>query len=71
MLKQQVKELIETVEVLEAELKRVKRKLLLVNKNFEKYSQEELKTTYEKADNLRIELAVKREQEQYYIKKKK
>jgi two-component system, NarL family, sensor histidine kinase DegS len=70
MLKQQVKELIENVEVLESELKDSKRKLLLVNKNFEKYSQEELKSTYEKADNLRIELAVKRELEQHYIKRR-
>jgi two-component system, NarL family, sensor histidine kinase DegS len=69
-LKQQVKELIENVEVLESELKESKRKLLIVNKNFEKYSQEELKSTYEKADNLRIELAVKREQEQHYIKRR-
>lgn len=70
LLKRQVKELIENVEVLESELKESKRKLLLVNKNFEKYSQEELKSTYEKADNLRIELAVKREQEQHYIKRR-
>lgn len=69
-LKQQVTELIETVEVLESDLKESKRKLLLVNKGHEKYSQEELKKAYEKADNLRIELAVKREQEQYYIKRR-
>lgn len=69
-LKQQVKDLIETVEVLEAELKESKRKLVLVNKNFEKYSQEELKKAYEKADSLRIELAVKREQEQHLLKRR-
>jgi two-component system sensor histidine kinase DegS len=43
---------------------------LLVNKNYDKYSQEELKKAYEKADNLRVELAVKREQEQHYIKRR-
>jgi two-component system sensor histidine kinase DegS len=69
-LKEKVKELIETVEVKEAELKESKRKLLLVNKNFNKYSQEELKDAYEKADNIRVELAVKREQEQQYIKRR-
>ncbi|MCX7708845.1 MAG: sensor histidine kinase [Clostridia bacterium] len=69
-LKQQTRDLIETVEVLESELKESKRKLMLVNKNHEKYSQEELKKAYEKADNLRIELAVKREQEQFYIKRR-
>lgn len=69
-LKRQVKELIEVIEVLEVELAESKRRLLLVNKNFAKYTQEELKEAYEKADNLRVELAVKREQEQYYIKRR-
>ncbi|MDP4092188.1 MAG: sensor histidine kinase [Bacillota bacterium] len=69
-LKAHVKELIETTEVLEAELKESKRKLLLANKNFDKLSQEELKQAYEKADNIRIELAVKREQEQFFIKRR-
>ncbi|MCX7842953.1 MAG: sensor histidine kinase [Clostridia bacterium] len=69
-LKKQTSELIDTVEVLEAELKESKRKLLLVNKNFEKYSQQDLKDAYEKADNLRIELAVKREQEQFLIRRR-
>jgi two-component system sensor histidine kinase DegS len=69
-LKQKVKSLIDSVEMLEEELKESKRKLLLVNKNFEKYSQEELKSAYEKADSLRVELAVKREQEQYLIRRR-
>ena len=69
-LKQQTRELIDAVEFLEAEMKESKRKLMLVNKNHEKYSQEELKKAYEKADNIRIELAVKREQEQFYIKRR-
>lgn len=70
MLKQQTKELIETVEVLEVELKESKRKLMLINKNHGNHTQEELKKAYEKADNLRIDLAVKREQEQFYIKRR-
>lgn len=70
LLKRQVAELIEIVEVMENDLKESKRKLMLANKNYEKFSQEELKQAYEKADNLRIELAVKREQEQYYIKRR-
>lgn len=69
-LKEQVKEIIDTVEILELELKESKRKLMLVNKNFHKYSQQELKEAYERANNIRIELAVKREQEQYYIKRR-
>jgi two-component system, NarL family, sensor histidine kinase DegS len=70
MLKVQVRELIDTVELIENELKDSKRKLMLVNKNHAKFSEEELKVAYEKADNLRIQLAVKREQEQYYIKRR-
>ncbi|MCX7745529.1 MAG: sensor histidine kinase [Clostridia bacterium] len=70
MLKLQVKELIETVEVLEVELKESKKKLMLVSKNHDKYSEEDLKAAYEKADNLRLQLAVKREQEQFLIKRR-
>ncbi len=69
-LKEQVKELIDTVEVLEVQLKESKKRLMLVNKSFGRYSQEELKDAYEKADNLRVELAVKREQEQFLIKRR-
>ncbi len=69
-LKLQVKELIEDVISIEAELKESKKKLMIVNRNHKKYSQEELKLAYEKADNLRIELAIGREKEQYYIKRR-
>jgi two-component system sensor histidine kinase DegS len=69
-LKQQVKQLIEEVEVLEDSLKDSKRKLMLINKNFANYSQEELKEAYEKADNQRVELAVKREMEQFLIRRR-
>lgn len=69
-LKEQVKELIETVSHVEEELKDSKRRLMLVNKNPDKYTQEQLKEAYEKADNLRVELAVKREQEQFYIRRR-
>lgn len=70
LLKQQVRDLIENVEHIEVELKESKRKLMAVNRNFSKYTQEELKDAYEKADNLRVELAVKREQEQFYIRRR-
>ncbi len=69
-LKQQVKQLIEEVEQLEEALKESKRKLMLINKNFANYSQEELKEAYEKADNQRVELAVKREMEQFLIRRR-
>jgi two-component system, NarL family, sensor histidine kinase DegS len=69
-LKTEVRELIDNVKRLEKELVESKRKLASVNKNFEKYTQEELKEAYEKADNLRISLAIKREQEQFLIKRR-
>lgn len=69
-LKQQVTQLIGEVEVLEVALKDSKRKLMLINKNFSNYSQDELKEAYEKADNLRVELAVKREMEQFLIRRR-
>ncbi len=69
-LKQQVNGLISTVESIEDELKESKRKLMLVNRNFTRFTQEELKEAYEKADSLRVQLAVKREQEQHYIRRR-
>lgn len=70
LLKHQVNELIAEVEVLEVALKDSKRKLMLINKSFGNYSQQELKDAYEKADNLRVELAVKRESEKYLIRRR-
>ncbi|NTV91666.1 MAG: sensor histidine kinase, partial [Clostridiales bacterium] len=67
-LKDQARELIEGVEFLEEELKESKRRLMLVNKNATKFSEDELREAYEKADNLRVQLAVKREQEQFCIR---
>lgn len=70
MLKQQVRQLIDEVEVLEENLKESKRRLMLINRNFSNYSQEELKEAYEKADNIRVELAVKREMEHFLIRRR-
>lgn len=69
-LKIQVKSLIENCDQIENELKDSKRNLMLVNKNYLHYSQEDLKSAYEKADKLRVQLAVKREQEQFFIKRR-
>lgn len=67
-IKQKVVNIIDSVEALEADLKESKRRLVMVSKNFDKYSQEELKKAYESADIIRIELAVKREQEQNILR---
>lgn len=70
LLKIETAELIKEVDDIEKELQLSRKKLMTVNKSFEKYSQEELKQAYEKADNLRIELVIKREKEKYYVKRR-
>ncbi len=69
-LQEQVRQLISEIEVLEIALKESKRRLMLMNKNYAQHTEEELKEAYEKADNLRVELAVKREMEKYLIKRR-
>lgn len=69
-LKQQSKQLIEEVEALELKLKASKQKLMLANKNFSNYTQEDLRNIYERADNFRVELAIKREMEQFMIRRR-
>lgn len=69
-LQENVKVLISAVETIEEDLKESKRRLLLVNKNYSSYTQEDLKEAYEKADTLRVQLAVKREQEQQCIRRR-
>jgi two-component system, NarL family, sensor histidine kinase DegS len=70
VLKVQVYESISEIENLEHSLKVSKKKLYDVNKDFSKYSQSELEKVYQSADNLRVELAVKREQESFLIKRR-
>lgn len=70
MLKLQVRETSESIEKLEKDLKDSRRRLYLVNKEFGKFTQEELQEAYQQADNLRVELAIRREQERYLIKRR-
>lgn len=69
-LKMQTAQLIDNVEFLEKELKLSKKNLMQVSKNYDIYSEEETMKVYEKTDNLRLELAIKREQEQFFIKRR-
>lgn len=69
-IKKLISETIESVEFLEEKLKESKKHLMLVSKYYDRYSEEEIKRSYESADGLRVELAIKREQEQYYIKRR-
>lgn len=68
--KQKVIDLGIEVKEIEKELIESKRKLLNANKYFEKFSEEEKRQAYEKTDNLRIDLAVKREMEQMAIQRR-
>ncbi|MGE5329973.1 MAG: histidine kinase [Deltaproteobacteria bacterium] len=68
--KKYVIEMAAIVKNIEEELISSKKKLLVSNKYYEKHDEEEKKAIYEKTDNLRIELAVKREMEQMAIKKR-
>jgi two-component system sensor histidine kinase DegS len=70
LLRQQVTSLIKEVEIIEIALKESKRRLMVINRNYDNYTQQELKNAYEKADTLRVELAVKREQEQNLIRRR-
>lgn len=70
MLKEKVYQIINEIENLEHSMLLSKKKLYEVNKNFGKYSQNELAHAYQTADNLRVELAVKREQEGYLIRRR-
>ena len=68
--KYEVVELANLVKDIEKELIDSKRKLLNVNKFFEKFSEEEKRKIYERTDFLRIELAIKRELEQMAIQRR-
>lgn len=68
--KKKVIELGNNVRDIEQQLIDSKRMLLLSSKHYEKFSEEEKKAIYEKTDNLRIDLAVKRELEQIAIQRR-
>lgn len=69
-LKQQVSDTIAECDRLEKDLRESRLKLMNANKNYAKYTQEELQQAYEKADNARVNLAVKREQERALIRRR-
>lgn len=66
-LQQEVKDLIETTDKLEVDLKRSMAHLMLINKNYQNHSQDDMRRAYESADMLRVELAVDREREKQLI----
>lgn len=66
-LKLEVERIIRKSEELEASLKFSREKLAIASKNFDRYTQEDIYAAYQKADQIRIELAVNRERERFAI----
>lgn len=62
-LKIEATDLIDRVEELENKYKISKTKLLLVNKNYDDYSENQMRIIYEETDNLRVAVAVEKERE--------
>lgn len=68
-IKRESQEIMKDIERLTVELVQAKTKLMHVNKNFGKYSQEDLRRAYEYADKVRLELELKRQQEKHLIQR--
>ena len=66
----QANKLIEEVEMLESQAEESKKELMHVNKNYDKYSQEDFQIVYKKTNDIMIELATKREREATSIKRR-
>lgn len=67
-LKVRVSNTIFEVEYLEKEEKKTKEKLSLVSKNFQNKSEEDIRKAYEDANNIQVQLVLKREEEKNLIK---
>ena len=68
---EKVNKVIEEVDELEIKEKKRKKYLANVNKNFNMYSQEELQEAYNLANEVRVQLLLKREEEKNIIQKRK
>ncbi len=71
ILKKKSEAIIRQVDLLEREEKISRQKLLIVSRDFNSYSEQAIKDAYEKANNLRIALILKREEEKALIDKRK
>lgn len=63
-------DLIDRVEKLDKEYRISKSRLLMINKNYQSYSEAEMKEIYETTDALRVQLAVEKERELNLIKRR-
>lgn len=62
-----VRLLIQNNEGMEQELRRNMQRLMTINRNYQQYTQEEMRAAYEGADKVRVDLAVNRERERAMI----
>ncbi|KNF09484.1 signal transduction histidine-protein kinase/phosphatase DegS [Gottschalkia purinilytica] len=62
--------IIDAVDNLEIEEKRTRTRLMLVSKNFNVHSEEDIRLVYEEANNLRLKLILKKQEEQNLIDKR-
>lgn len=69
-LKIEATNVIDRVDTLEVQLKDSKVKLAQINKEFSKYSENEMKAVYDETDALRLDLAVEKEREMNLIKRR-
>lgn len=66
-LKLEVEGIIQRSDKLESELKLSRKKLAVISKNFDRFTQEDIRVAYSMADKIRIDLAVNRERERFAI----
>jgi two-component system sensor histidine kinase DegS len=62
-VKQRAKETIERVDALEKQEKAVRFKLMMVSRDFKKYSEDDIKNAYEEARDIQIKLTLEKERE--------
>ncbi|MTI48580.1 sensor histidine kinase [Sporosalibacterium faouarense] len=70
-LQEKASKIIREVDLLRAEERRRRKKLVIVSKDFQTYSEKDIKEAYEKANDLRVKLVLKREEEKAIIEKRK
>jgi len=70
-LQNNVASVIKEVDKLEIEEKRTRNKLMVVSKNFHRYSEEDIRLAYEDANNIRVDLILKRQMEKSLIERRK
>ena len=69
-LKIEATDLIDRVEKLEKQYKVSRNKLLMINKNYDDYTDEEMRDIYDETDMLRVQLAVEKEREMNLIQRR-